>query len=859
MQTTQIRVEARCHNKNAPDSTRRGEPVTFGVPLPQGVTSRTDGWTITAPDGSTAAVQVRALDRWADESIRWALVDARIDHEIGRQAAFHLKFSAPHALPASPPLRVVARENSLQIDTGAARVAVQSGVPRLFTSVEIAGQLRIDASRTLLLITDAEGNRCDLGVDSVTLEESGLLRATARLDCTIRRGGRRLLDVTVRMHFYAGLSTVRLLLCVRNPERARHRGGFWDLGDPGSVLIRELSFMMVLPKSTVPMSVRCSPEAGAPWQTFHPPFALYQDSSGGENWQSRNHVNRNREIPVSFRGYRIVSGGGRADGLRATPAVSIRQGDLSVAAAVPHFWQNFPQAIEAADSALILRFFPPQSADVQELQGGEQKTFECFVAFDRDPVAAVPLEWSRNPAIMCVDPAWAIGTGAIPFLEQLDGRHKALVDTALEGPDAFDAKREVIDEYGWRHFGEIYGDHEAVHHSGPTPLVSHYNNQYDPIAGFAYQFLRTGDRRWHRMMSELAAHVIDIDVYHTVHDKWAYNHGTFWHTYHYGDADTATHRTYPRSARGRIHGGGPSADHNYTTGLMLYYFLSGDDAARTTVLESAQFVIDIDDGRKSAFRWLDAGDTGWATRSADYFGPGRGPANSINALIDGYRLSGDPRYSRKLEQLIRRVIHPDDDLRRHQLDNTELRWFYTMFLQSLGKYLQFKTERAEFDFMYGYARDSLLHYARWMAAHEFPYLDKPQKLEFPTETWAAQDIRKSDVFLYAAGHATASERDGFLERANFFYEYSVTTLQQMPTRTRARPVVVLLTSGFLMGWMRRHPHWTVPSSEDRDQHDYGEPETFVPQKTRALRRARWIGIAAGTGLLLGALTWTAFA
>jgi hypothetical protein len=85
-------------------------------------------------------------------------------------------------------------------------------------------------------------------------------------------------------------------------------------------------------------------------------------------------------------------------------------------------------------------------------------------------------------------------------------------------------------------------------------------------------------------MADLAAHVVDIDIYHTTRDKAAYNHGLFWHTYHYGDAGTATHRTYPRSDRGRTGGGGPSADHNYPTGLMLYYFLTGDEACRETVI-----------------------------------------------------------------------------------------------------------------------------------------------------------------------------------------------------------------------------------------------------------------------------------
>ena len=56
----------------------------------------------------------------------------------------------------------------------------------------------------------------------------------------------------------------------------------------------------------------------------------------------------------------------------------------------------------------------------------------------------------------------------------------------------------------------------------------------------------------------------------------------------------------------------------------------------------------------------------------------------------------------------------------------------------------------------------MLHYARWMAGHERPYLDRPEILEFPTETWDAQDMRKSEVFDLAALHAASA-----FERAQF--------------------------------------------------------------------------------------------
>ena len=108
----------------------------------------------------------------------------------------------------------------------------------------------------------------------------------------------------------------------------------------------------------------------------------------------------------------------------------------------------------------------------------------------------------------------------------------------------------------------------------------------------------------------------------------------------------------------------------------------------------------------------------------------------------GYQLTGERRYLDKAEQIIRRVVHPADDIAALNLLDAERKWFYTMFLQALGDTWTSRTSGSERDRMYAWARASLLHYARWMADHEYPYLDKPEILEFPTETWAAQDIRK---------------------------------------------------------------------------------------------------------------------
>src|SRR4029453_19025077 len=172
-----------------------------------------------------------------------------------------------------------------------------------------------------------------------------------------------------------------------------------------------------------------------------------------------------------------------------------------------------------------------------------------------------------------------------------------------------------------------------------------------------------------------------------------------------------------------------------------------------------------------------------STADTAYHGPGRGPANSILTLMNAYRLTSDARYFEKAEQLIHRCIHSEDAIADRDLLNAERRWSYVVFLQALGRYLDEKAMRGELDCHYAYAHDSLLHYVSWMAEHEYPYLEKPERLEYPTETWAAQDVRKSEVFAFAARYASGDLRERFLERSRFFFDTSMATLMASATRT----------------------------------------------------------------------------
>jgi hypothetical protein len=818
------------NDPDLPPSRRRGEPIGVGISCPRGSVSRSERWVLTDERGRPLPVQTTVLDRWGDGSVRWLLAEFQANVEGAAPSWYAL---APDATAEQASgLSIEQAGESLRVSTGVAAIDVPRSGSAFIAAARIGERSLLES--TAIVAEDAAGERYQFAIQRTTIERSGGLSAVIRIDGElVGASKRKWLDATIRLQFFAGLGTAKAELSVTNPRAARHPGGLWDLGDPGSVLIRDLSIELT-PVRSERAEVWGSLDATAHMEPSGDRFAVHQESSGGQNWQHENHLNRENKVPARFRGFHAVRDGREVEGLRATPIASIGDGETRLSVALPLFWQVFPKAIDADARRCSVAMFPRTDGDCHELQGGERSTLSFAVCFGGDTVTAEPLTWIRSPLRAAADPASYRHAGVwAPLVAGSTSAHEAydaIVTSAIRGPKAFTERREIIDQYGWRNFGELYADHEGA-------LVSHYNNQYDCVGGFITRFLQTGDPRWWTLGHDLAGHVTDIDLYHTTEDRALYNGGYFWHTEHYKPACTAGHRAY--SKRNGSSGGGPCSEHNYTTGLMLHYFMTGSERSRAAVVQLANWVLDMDDGRKSRFRWIDRRDTGFAsaTRSPDYHGPGRGAGNSINALVDGHRLTGESRYLEKADALIARVAHPDDDPGAIDPLDAENRWSYTVFLQALGKYLEYRAERGLVDAPFEYARAVLLKYAIWMSVNERPILDTPERLDYPTESWAAQDIRKVAVFEFAARHAGDDRtRATLLASAGRFLDYVTATLTNMPTATLTRPLMVLLQYGF----MRPLIDVPVPS---RVALPAFQRQTFMPLKQRLVKRLAFAGAA----------------
>lgn len=838
---------------------RTGEPVLVGVPFASGTARNVDRLEVRRGDGARIPHDAWIVDRWPDGSARWVHVAFAADVAAHGEAEWHVSLDGEGgAAPDGPALEIRETDRGVFVETGAASFAVDIGDFRPFRSVRTNGVEQVDAARSGLEILDAEGQRWNAVTRAITVEQRGTQRATLRVDGTFDGPEDAVVMFIARLRFFAGRASAQLDLTVRNTQRAEHPGGHWELGDAGSVCLEDLSLVLATGRSE---RASWSIDAAAPLASTEQPVEIYQDSSGGPHWNSRVHLTRDRKIGSKFSGYRVKVGGDERSGSRANPRVAAHDGHSGVGLSMPQFWPNFPKAMEASPSEVRLRLFPQQFGALHELQGGEQKTHTLWLHFGEEALAAAP-DHCRAPLVVHPDPNTVAESGAIPYLTPREGdpnpRWLALVDQAIEGPDTFDHKREQVDEWGWRHFGEIFADHESKFHEGQGAFISHYNNQYDVVHGALLQFLKSGDERWYHIMNDLARHVVDIDIYHCTSDKPAYNQGLFWHTVHYIDGDLSTHRSYPKNGS---EGGGPDDEHNYTTGLLHWWLVTGQEHGRETALNSAQWVLDADDPEGTVFRHLDRSPTGLAskTRDFDYHGPGRGAGNSINALVDAWRATGDAKWIAKCEELIRRTVHPSDDPNAMNLIDAENRWSYTVHLQALGKYLDTKAAHDQIDENYAYAQQCLLHYARWIADHEKLTLSEPDKLDHPTETWAAQDVRKADVLLFAALHARGEEREHFLARAQYFFDESIAELERSPTRSYMRPVIVLMHYGHLKSWVdRRRGGGALPERPLGPAIDPGPKQHFVPQKLRAMAKAKRIaavGAAVFVAAVAGGLFW----
>lgn len=774
--------------------------------------------------------QFEVLNRWQDGSVRWMLasfVAPEIQHDDLELSVYA---SSEMSIPPTAPVYNVATVRGL------------CGEICLVTRDLSADPPAEQILRLMPCLCDVTGTELPLKIETIREEVTGPIRQVFVISARVQSSP--YVTLQLRLTHWVSSGLVHVETRIRNTRRAKHSGGLWDLGDAGSFRFGSLEIAIV--SDDIPAS------ANTLWKAERHEIArstssevfLRQYSSGGEHWNSSNHISASGQVEFTICGYEATNGQRQIAGKRAEPTFLVEGDSAYLTVAVPEFWQQFPGSLAAAMGTLEVGLFVASTSASYELQGGEQKTRSFWLASGSGAGNIDILDWAHDPPRLLQSPASIEKSRVFPWFceSQTESRIAAYLRDATTGVCSLNARRESIDEYGWRNFGDIPADHEQRYYAGSNTIVSHYNNQFDMIFGGVLQLAATGDLKWFDLFDPLARHVMDIDIYHTRDDRASFNGGLFWHTDHYVDAHSSTHRTYSRHNQqpGQSYGGGPSCEHNYTTGLLHYHFLTGSPEARETVLSLADWVIMMDEGRHTVFGLLDDGASGAATATVteDFHGPGRGAGNSINALLDAWLLTNSDRYLLKLEELIRRCVHPKQNPGDLRLLDAEVRWSYTVFLNSLGRYLLAKSDAEQFDAMYSFSRDVMKTYGRWMAENERRTLDHPEELKYPTEAWAAQDFRKSNVLRIAAACEDDAERAAAMRmKADEINDAAWKDLDTFgDARLTARCLSILMTEGSREVFHRTCEPILIPSCAAT--YDFAAWSMFVPQKRRVRKLLR---------------------
>ncbi|MEL7044095.1 MAG: hypothetical protein AAGL66_03640 [Pseudomonadota bacterium] len=776
--------------------------VQFGVPLPQGWCTDERRLTLVDERDDPINADVRALARWPDQSIQWCLLHCR--PSLSADSALRV------GLVQDPQLRDPVQDDFISEHAGYLRIPgtrfdlhVSTQRLALFDVVGRDGELEFEGFCELraaeeLLSTSVYRyeyrSRCGpQGVVSHEVTRYARLEGSQDLDISVRcelcvSGDGRRIDGRISLH---------------NKEAAAHPNGLWDLGDPYSFRFDGLS------TGLRPSSATSKSFLGGDWllsgsavQTYSQSVRVTQYSSGGENWDSPVHVAADGLVRLRKRGFEASIDGQRHSGLRAQPRVRWRSGDRacsveSVAGWLPQFWEQFPGELKSDRETISISPFAIVGSE-HELQAGERKTRSFTFLLGSEAALPEPADGTT----VKIDPDH-LRSCRLPMLgdfDAIDPDLEALTVSGIDGDESFFAKREAIDEFGWRHFGDLYADHETDGYEGERSFVSHYNNQYDAVYGFLRRYLYSGDPRWFELGHDLARHVLDIDIYQTTKDRPEYNHGLFWHTDHYLPAETSSHRSYSKDQRsgayeGHAHGGGPGGQHCYTTGLLLHYLLTGDEDSKAGVYGLSEWISRVYEGDE---RLVDVALALRNRKRRDLknhlngrYPLDRGVANYINALLDCHVLDPSPYTLRRVEHILRNTLHPAENIAERDLGDVEANWYYVVLLQALCRFLHTEYAKTGASDAFLFARDALLHYADWMVENEHPYLDRPEILEFPNHTWTAQDLRKANV-LFEAGRWTPSDPEPYYAKADSFANHVRATLEAEPTCHYTRIQVLLL-------------------------------------------------------------------
>lgn len=584
---------------------RRGWPVSAGVPFPQGALVDISHLRLRSVAKATQAqaLQARVLSRWPDGSVRWALIDWRVDLSAGERRRYALEIAEPST--RSSGIEVAETTENVTVDTGVLRFSIPKSHFSVAEDVHLHGKLVQPAGVDAFMNIEAQ-QRGAAAPTGVEIHENGPLRVRIAVRGSYNGDFR----YVTRIDAFAGQSFIRVLHSFEN-RSARPQTS-----------VRQIAIDVPLAFGGGAPTYRFGREGETPLAgdlTETPIVVLQEDN---------HHLRSNGAVQT-----------GRSAGW-----IEARDDASGIVIASRFLWQEYPQSVHLTASRMRLNLWAPEVLPAA-VGAGMAKTHEVALAWlGNEPLSPEELAGIIDPLVGHVNPTWVVATKALPNSLAASDTTAAFLDEVRAGFQRYreNADREAWDDWGGLDCKQMSGERQRSGFYGMlnwgdwnfpwyrdmvNGCETWGNLEYDTTQVFALAYAVTGDREFHTAMTAAARHFMDVDRIHAAPASC-----------------DCVGMTHPRVAHhSSFELGAPDLGYTWTEGLVSYFHLTGDERALDAVRGIADYLV-----RRTPAEGANLTPRQWGWPQI--------------ALVAAYEVTGDVRYKKAARTYARRSMaaHPPD-------------------------------------------------------------------------------------------------------------------------------------------------------------------------------------------------------
>jgi hypothetical protein len=634
---------------------RVNEPMTMGVPLPEGKVVNASSLYLRDAEGKPIRAQVTKVAQWLDgKSVKWVHLTWNQSLAAKGKTTLALFLGDDPDTTFQTRLTAVESDGAVTVQTGYVKFVVRGSK---FNGIEAAwfdptGQNAFDeASRVIggegggsvtlaappaavtvadekfvvpadAVKTYASANDAD---GKVVIEEQGPRRVVLKATGRHLGADRKVLDYIVRFYAYAESPVVR----VSHTFVGAHGTKPTD--------VEFLSGLYLDVPTTLGGGKVTVGTDGEPAAIDGPAAQVLQDSSD--------------HFAVKAGTALVTEGKGKSTKPNSTGWIDLTKGERGLAVGVKWFWQMFPKSLSAdAKGLLRVGLFPRETAEPLEVYMGQSRTHYLTFVFHDGKTAARdlnnlfsgqsrPLRAWAAPTYYCRDThafGYSVEADPAQFLPEDAAKarkHDAVllesIKQLLPKVDSRNRNGATMESYGIYAWGDLYHWTWGANW-GQSPYhqarwrYSWEGNYYDHPHAMFMQFVRTGDKTY---LERYWPNAVQIGDVHTCN-------------YHpnpalIGACRYCPPRNFVAQDEGNVY---VSAEYNHfkTQSVFAHWYLTGDRRS----YEHCQMQANNALTNREA-------DSGWADR---------GVGAQLAGLWNAYELWREPRYLARMKEMANRAM-----------------------------------------------------------------------------------------------------------------------------------------------------------------------------------------------------------